>query len=207
MPSITHVPGNTPTVPGLTVITEHVFTRRFDLSEEAMKGGKGLAAGVIAGIVVGAVAGIAIIAALIFLFLRRRKAQRMSQTPTRPFSGGEMVVASPMSAAHELASPQSMPHSPGSNRSAWVSPSSPPAYEQNTELHRTKTPQSAQELPGSTFIFEHHPAYAGQEGGSTVTAPSSPPRTPARSPPGSPHAKTTTSPHVVSPLGSPKLPQ
>ena len=206
MPAITLVPASTSTVSGLTVITEHVFTRKFDLPEAGMKGAGSLGTGAISGIAIGAVAGLAVIGVLIFVFLRRRKAQKVPRTvPTAAGGGGEMMVSSPASAAHELASPNTLPNSPGSNRSAWISPSSPPAYEHNVDPYRTKARPVAQELPGSTFIFEHHPAYTGQEEEAAPPAASSPPRTPGRTPPQSPHAKTTGSPQVVSPLGSPKL--
>ena len=200
MPTITNVPATTSTVPGLAVITEYIFTRKFDLSDKAAEGSQNLGTGAIAGIAIGGVAGLGIIGALIF-FLRHRKARKSPQRfPTA--AGGEMVVASPASATHELASPHTLPHSPGSSSNVWVARTSPPSYERNIDPHRTKARPIAQELPGSTFIFEHHPAYTGQEDESTTAAPSSPPRTPGRTPPQSPHAKTTSSPQAVSPLGS-----
>jgi len=205
LPTITHVPASSSTISGLTVITQHVFTRKYELSKAAVEGSKGLGAGAIAGISVGAVAGVGIISMLIFIFLRRKKVRKAPQTYFTPAGEGEMVIASPASATHELASPHTIPRSPASGRSAWISPSSPPAYDQNLEPMRTKARTVAQELPGSTFIFEHHPAYTGHEDESTTAAPSSPPRTPGRSSPQSVHAKTTSSPLVVSPLGSPRL--
>ncbi|ERF76931.1 hypothetical protein EPUS_02643 [Endocarpon pusillum Z07020] len=203
-PTITHIPATTSTVAGLSVITEHVFTRKYDLSDGAIQGSRSLGTGAIAGIAVGGVAGLGVIGALIFFYLRRRKAQKAPQT-LATFGGGEgeMVIASPATATAELASPHTLPNSPGSGRSAWISPSSPPAYEHNVDSFRAKARTVAQELPGSTFIFEHHPAYAGQEDQSVTVAPSSPPRTPGKTPPGSPHAKTTSSTQVVSPVGSP----
>jgi hypothetical protein len=205
LPTITNVPASSSTVSGLTVITQHVFTRKYELSKAAIQGSKGLGAGAIAGISVGGVAGVGIVSILIFIFLRRRKARKAPQTYFTPAGEGEMVITSPASATHELASPHTIPRSPASGRSAWVSPTSPPAYDQNLESIRTKARTVAQELPGSTFIFEHHPAFTGQEDGSTTAAPSSPPRTPGRSSPQSMHAKTTPSLLVVSPLGSPRL--
>lgn len=204
MPTITHVPASSSTVSGLTVITQHVFTRKYELSKGAIEGPKGPGTGAIAGIAVGGVAGLGIIGALIFIFLRRGEAQTGPQTLPTAAGGGEMMIVSPASATHELASPHALPNSPGSGRSAWISPSSPPAYEHNVDPYRAKARTVAQELPGSTFIFEHHPAYTGQQDESTTAAPSSPPRTPGRTPPQSPHAKTTSSPQVVSPLGSPQ---
>lgn len=206
MPSITYVPGSTTsTVSGLTVITELVFTRKFELSDRALNGPNILTAGAIAGIVIGAFAGIVALSALIFFYLRRRKDQRAAQMLARSPGGGEMLVVSPASATHELASPHDQPQSPGAGRDAWMSRASPPAYVRSGDPFRTKTRQAAQELPGSTFIFEHHPAYTtGQEEETTTALPSSPPRTPATSSPQSPHAKTTSSPVVVSPLGSPQ---
>jgi hypothetical protein len=205
IPTTTHVPASSSTISGLTVITQYVFSRKYELSKEATEGSKGLSAGVIAGISVGGVAGIGIVGILIFVCLRRRKAKKAPQTYFTPAGEGEMVIVSPASATHELASPHTVPYSPASGRSAWIPPSSPPAYDQNLEPFRTKARTVAQELPGSTFIFEHHPAYTGQEDEPTVAAQSSPPRTPGRTPPQSPHAKSTSSPLVVSPLGSPRL--
>jgi hypothetical protein len=210
MPTITHVPASTLTVSGLTVITEHIFTRKYDLLD-ATKGPKSLGTGSIAGIAIGAAAALAVVSSLIFIVWQRRKARNVPQILPTATGGGEMAVASPASATHELASPHTLPRSPGSGRNAWISPSSPPAYEHNHDQYRPKARPVAQELPGSTFIFEHHPAYSGQEDESApapAPVPSSPPRTPGRtpprSPPQSPHAKTTSSPQVVSPLGSPK---
>ena len=203
MPTVTHVPASTLTITGLSLITEHVFTRKFELSERAMKGSEGPGTGAIAGIAVGAVAGLSFIGALVFL-LRRRKTQRAPQTFSPTAGDGEMVVAYPPSVMHELASPQGLARSPDSGRSAWGSPSSPPAYEHNLDPYRTKSGPATQELPGSTFIHEHHPAYTGREDGLAARAPSSPPRTPGQSPPLSSHARTISSPQTVSPVSSPK---
>lgn len=204
MPTVAHVPAGTTTISGLTLITEHVFTRKFELSDRTMNDSKGPGAGAIAGIVVGSVAGLSFIGALVFL-LRRRKTQRAPQTFSPTAGGGEMLVAYPPSVMHELATPQGLARSPDSGRSAWGSPSSPPAYEHNVDPYRTKEGPAAQELPGSTFILEHHPAYAGRGDEFSASAPSSPPRTPGQSPPLSTQARIVSSPGTVSPLNSPKL--
>lgn len=206
MPTITYVPATSATIAGLTLITEYVFTRKFNLAESALRPPRALRSGAIAGIAVGIFAGLATIGILIFFYLRRRKAQLEPQTFPTPASGVEMAATSPNSATHELASPPTMARSIASGRSGWVPPLSPPAYELNVDSSRTKPRLPAQELPGSTFITEHHPANNEQEANTTsVAAPSSPPRTPIRTPPQSPRSKTTSSPQIVSPLGSPNL--
>lgn len=175
MPTVTHVPERTSTVPVRALITQHVFTRKFDLSERAINGSKGPGAGVIAGISVGSVAGLGSVGIVVFFLLRRRKARRAPQTTA---GAGEMVIASPASAMHELASPHSPARAPGFGRSAFGSPSSPPAYEHNVDPYQTKAEPAAQELPGSTFIFENHPAYTRQEDESAAAGPYSSVRTP-----------------------------
>ncbi|KAK7887509.1 hypothetical protein LTR67_009929 [Exophiala xenobiotica] len=82
---------------------------------------------------------------------------------------------------HELDSPERQAGSPGA-LSRWGSfpASSPPAYDQEKGKPKPKPkPIVPQELPGSTWINEHHPAYSGDDTSTPteVTQPS-PPRTP-----------------------------
>ena len=202
MPSTTLVPAMTPTVTGITVITEHVFTRKFVLAAAAEKGkSKGLSAGAEAGIAIGAISGLCLLAGLIFLVFRRRITKKAAerQVTVEPASG-EKPLGSPVGGAHELASPHSQPNSPESGRSAWRVGVLPPAYNYQGETPRSRSNKTLgpQELPGSMFINEHHPAFAGQdEVEQPITAPSSPPRSPA-------HKPASAASPVVSPLGSPK---
>lgn len=177
--------------------------------------------------------------------VKRRAAQRESTTfpPEEPplhgpggtVQEGQMseVPANPKS-PQELASPESMGlKSPATTTGMPLRypppdpPSSPPAYDRPVSL-KSAVPH---EMPGSTYIHEHHPAFttSGSQIASTtdsqshVTAPNeispqSPPLTPSRSPatvsvdmrspvlsPSSPYR--TESPLVgpITPLGSPGL--
>ena len=184
MPSETFVPAMTPTISGITVITEHVFSRKYELTTPKPAG---LSRGAKAGLAIGIC--IAFLALLVFaIFLIRRRRARRQPVPSltqnmeeRPFSPRDQFAPGPQ----ELASPE--------NRSGeWpMNTTSPPAYNQSVSRTSMGKQHPPQELPGSTFIHEHHPAYTGDE---AVTAPSSPPA----SPPASSPRKSTTSP-VVSP--------
>ena len=223
MPSQTIVPATIPTDSGLTLITDHVFAQRYILGSP--KSGRTLSTGALAGIGVGAAA--------VFLggigalwFWRRRKIKQIKEPqgvttfppedPTIPMSQASQMPQSPQ----ELASPEQQGISPRSplRLHGWpMGPaSSPPAYD--AQRARAESLKGIpQELPGSTFIHEHHPAFSGQEPPSP-TSPSTP-KTPTRSltggsdsgspmvtPSSSAPGHAPRSPPVVSPLHSPKLP-
>jgi hypothetical protein len=195
MPSQTFVPAVSVTASGITVITEHVFTRKYELTAPDKSGG--LSSAATAGLAIGVCGTALVLVGLVLFLIRRRKARQavvVSQNNNmieRPFS--PTFAPGPQ----ELASPEGGINSPGTARSDWpMSTGSPPAYNQSMLRTVSGKLQSPQELPGSTFIHEHHPAYTGsEEAQQPVRAPSSPP--------GSPLRQSTTSP-VVSPLGSPK---
>jgi hypothetical protein len=194
MPSQTLVPATSATVSGITIITEHIFTRKYELTTSGNLGG--LATRAKAGIAIGVCVAAVVLAGAVFFWLRRRRARQTTVT-----SRNNIMIERPFSLTfppgpQELASPERVGHSPGSARSHRpMSSGSPPAYRLSSPRAVPGKVQSAQELPGSTFIHEHHPAYIGSEGPEvSLTAPNSPP--------GSPPRKSTTSP-VVSSLGSP----
>ena len=195
MPSQTFVPAVSATISGITVISEHVFTRKYELMAPASTGG--LAAGTKAGIAIG-ICGVAVLLGLLGLFLLRRRQARHTASISQNNNMAERSFSPTFAPGpQELASSERGINSPGSARSNWpMSAGSPPAYHQSVPRSVPGKLTSPQELPGSTFIHEHHPAYTGaEETQQPVTAPSSPP--------GSSPRKSTTSP-VVSPLGSPK---
>ena len=183
------------TTSGITIITEHVFTRKYELT--ASGASTGLTAGARAGIAIGVCGAALLLAGFVLFLLRRRKTRQTALTSQNNNMIERSFSPTFAPAPQELASPEGGVNSPGSARSSWpMSPGSPPAYNQSIPRTLSGKLQSPQELPGSTFIHEHHPAYtASEEPQQPVTAPSSPP--------GSPPRKSTTSP-VVSPLGSPK---
>lgn len=202
------------------MITDHVFARRFDLAKKGA-GSPVMGAGAIAGVAIGAAAAVIIFSTLLFFFIQRRRAKRARKEPQTSSINppGEMVLPSPISATAELASPLSAQVPPDTGRNPWPSPKSPPAYEGGVTPLRHKPPQVAQELPGSTFIHQHHPAYARTTSSeSSNSRVPTPPRTPTRSLPPhaistspddrstSPHTRSNSPPPAVSPLGSPKQP-
>ncbi len=146
---------------------------------------------------------------------RRRAQQAAARTTTFPPEEPALQM-SRAPTMHELDSPERQAGSPGA-LSRWGSfpASSPPAYDQ--EKSKPKPKQIVpQELPGSTWINEHHPAFfSGEDTPSEATQPS-PPRTPIQkatpTEPRSPVVSAITSrsgnqsPSFVSPLGSPRLP-
>jgi len=223
-PTTVYVPATTPTTAGFTLITDHVFSHMYTLAPPEPSRPP-LPLGGLIGIVVNVVLFVAIIAVLVF-YLRRRKAKRaaaaaaMSTTfpPEEPVLPAMTEVGTPVQSPQELASPE--PHQTQSPSSRWrnwpLGFSSPPAYERPAYRNDNKNDMAAQELPGSTFIHEHHPAFeAGDRMPISPTTPPKTPSTPTRSPihsdtrsfvsPGSPGAKTL-SPPVISPLGSPRMP-
>ena len=208
VPSVTLVPPVTSTSTDVTVVTDHLFARKFDLPKKGAASSQPLGVGPIAGIAIGCAALVAVLSALIFYLIQRRKAKlaKNQVKPTPIALTGDMALPSPVSATHELASPMSALTQREFSRNPWPSPSSPPAYEGNSASSRNKTQQVVQELPGSSFIFQHHPAYAGTGSETTTTRAPSPPRTPGRSPELLPHARSTSPEPVVSPLGSPRAP-
>lgn len=195
MPSQTFVPAVSATILGMTLITEYVFTRKYELTAPGNSGG--LTTGAKAGIAIGTCGAALVLAGFVLFLLRRRKTRQPAMiTQTNNMAERRFSPTFPPG-PQELASPESGVNSPGSARSDWpMSSGSPPAYNQSMPRAASGKLQSPQELPGSTFIHEHHPAYTGiEELQQAGTAPYSPPNSPPR--------KSTTSP-VVSPLGSPK---
>ena len=206
MPSITHVPAISPTVSGVTVITEHVFTRKFELASDVGNSSKkGFPVGAAAGIAIGVVLLASILT--VFFILRHKKQQKISQEQeaasrlSHPLgaelTSGEKTPPYKPSVA-ELASPQGMTRSPESPSKTWTSAGSPPAYNQPSEPVRSSKPLPPQELPGSTFMYEHHPAFASAptETESTLPASTTPPRSP-------PQRSTMTASPIISPMSSP----
>lgn len=220
MPSGTIVPATIPTESGLTLITDHVFAQRYILG--SAKTGQSLSSGALAGIGVGAGAVfLGLIGAL--WFWRRRKIQQIKEPqrvttfpadePTIPMSEGSQLPQSPQ----ELASPEQQGISTRAPRlNGWPMSlgSSPPAYD--AQRARAESFKGIpQELPGSTFIHEHHPAFGGPPSPTSPSTPKTPTRsftggsgsgspmvTPSSSLPGN----APRSPPVISPLNSPKLP-
>ena len=68
MPAITHVPASSPTVSGVTVVTEHVFTQKFTLVPRTKTA---ISSGAKAGIAVGVIVVCFLTATLALLRLRR----------------------------------------------------------------------------------------------------------------------------------------
>ena len=154
MPATTHVPDASPTLSGITLITEHVFTQKFNLV--AMPPRTGLSSRAKAGVAVGVVFGaIALVAGTIVIWLRRRKLRREIRDPALPAleTTEKSELQSPVS-AHELPSP-----GPQEQGQLFAHPL-PLSSHRVPEYQPFDVPQGPpQELPGSYFIHQHHPAF------------------------------------------------
>ena len=154
MPATTNVPGSSPTVSGITIITEHVFTQKFNLVATPPK--NGLSGGAKAGIAVGIVLVVmGLGGGTIVLWLRRRKSLREIRAPVAPAPETEKKheLQSPIS-AHELPSPGL--HEPPQ----LLAHPLPLSSHRVPEYQPLDVPQKPpQELPGSYFIHQHHPAF------------------------------------------------
>ena len=218
-----YVPASTPTIAGLTLITDHVFARKYAVVKASSH--KGLPLGGLIGITVNAVLFVVLIICLAWFIKRRRARKQAEAARSTTFPPEEPVLQmSRAPTAHELDSPETAgARSAGGTGSNWppVFPAvSPPAYDQTKGRPGVVTNKSPvpQELPGSTFIHEHHPAFSATTGNDPLSelSPSSPPRTPTQSAVDSdkrsPLLSAVTpqteaqSPPFVSPLASPKLP-
>lgn len=218
--STTLIPGSTATVSGLTLITDHIFAQRYILVPPKSSSG-GLPLGGLIGVIVGAVLALAVIIAVWMWWRRRRATQEAKAAAARTSTFPPEDPALQMSrapTAHELDSPEAQSKSPGAvSRWPSIPVSSPPAYEQEKLVKAMpKKPSVPQELPGSTWINEHHPAFTGSDT-TTEASLSSPPRTPVRKESGGERRSAVVSaatprsgnisPSFVSPLGSPRIPQ
>ena len=223
------MPPTIPTEALLTLITDHVFAEKYLLATPLSTPSSGISSGALAGIGVGAAAlFFGLIGAL--WFWRHRKIKKFNE-PKRVTTFPLVDPAVPMSEAsvlgaqspQELASPEQQgmsPRSPRLNTGIWpmaLTSSPPPTYEGGRGRSES-TKGAPQELPGSTYIHEHHPAFTGRKPPSSPTSPSTP-RTPTRSftggsnsespmvtPSSTARGNAPRSPPVVSPLNSPKLP-
>jgi hypothetical protein len=199
----------------VTLITDHVFAQKYVVVSPKKKKEPEL------GAIIGApLNGILVIAIGIFIYikLKKRRAAKAAAAATTTYPPEEPTLQmSRAPTAHELDSPEAQARTPVANTANWpIFPlSSPPAYEGKSRPMSAK-PTVPQELPGSMFIHEHHPAFSTRDAPSEFT-PSSPPRTPTHSAVDSekrsPILSASTprseaqSPLFVSPLASPRLPQ
>ncbi|KIX05173.1 uncharacterized protein Z518_06045 [Rhinocladiella mackenziei CBS 650.93] len=216
-PATKVLPVSTPTASGLTLITDHIFSRMYMLvppstgRQDIPLGGK-IGIGISAVLFVGATIAV-------WLYIRKRTAKAVAaaaRATTFPPEEPPLQMSG-SSTAHEPNRPEALASSPGAAVANWPlfpTTSSPPAYDHTKGRPAPRKPSIPQELPGSTYINEHHPAFSMRDTSAEAT-PSSPPRTPIQSPGGnenrSPLMSAGTprlgnqSPRFVSPLGSPRL--
>lgn len=208
------------TISGATVVTDTVFTRNYALVE---KPSNTLSAGAIAGIVIGSVLAAAGTPAFLIVIIRNMKKHKTEKADEKQGDGITFPPVEPaldptthISEVPATAAPQS-PHEMASPQNGT------PVTTKGMPLpHRTPTNHSAHEvpaiipleMPGDTYMHEHHPAYGSTDG--TPSTPGSPPQTPSavsstRSPvlsPSSPFRADSPSNagnFVVTPLGSPRF--
>jgi hypothetical protein len=208
----------------VTLITDHVFSQKYALvvqpeSNKFPPGAK-IAIPITIWAFIMAVAGFTI-----FYVRRKRKARREAEAnhvttfpPEEPAM--HQVSRSRAPTAHELDSLDAKSPTPTAvAATGWpiYQATTPPAYDPNKAAASpvvTKQPPAApQELPGSTYIHEHHPAFSTTESSvgtpTEATAGASAQGTPAAQE--SPALSTVTprpeahSPVFISPLGSPRL--
>ncbi len=198
IPTATLVPATMPAAPGLSLITDHVFAKRYMLATETAPAG--LSNGALAGICMGGAAAFFALVGGLWAWIHRRVRQKREPQRVTTFPAEEPVVpmseaSQPLQSPHELASPEQQAMSPRSprqlNLNLWsmtLGGSSPPAYDAQRAGSTKAMPQ---ELPGSTYLHEHHPAFNRDE----PPSPTSPtkPKTPTRS--------FTGSSEPVSPMG------
>jgi hypothetical protein len=230
VPSITLVPGRTPTISGITIITNMVFAKKYLLSDpNATLAAVGLSKDAIAGIAIGATALAFLLAALIF-WLRRRAQDRKKAEMQKPAfipRSQEMEEPHDITRPSELPSPHRqpmMPHTAStgvSGNSPMGLGSPPPTYDQGACLRPLSAKMTIpQELPGSTFIYEHHPTFdtgasdrgtasklsaATEASDRATTSTPSEPRTPVAKSPESGPVHSPPAPVVVSPTLSPAI--
>lgn len=215
------IPVSTPTIPNLSVITNQVFAERFILVEPPSTRRR-LPLGALIGIPLNAVL-LVVIIIVVILCLRRRKQRREASlaraTTFPPFE--PRLQMSDVNNPHELANPVGQAQSPRTPVTSWTGwpGSSPPSYDHSRIVTSPIKLTPAQELPGSTYIHEHHPALSNSRT-RTETSDNTPPGTPSTptrqiglglgervSPVASPDSsiRGVRSPSVMSPLSSPKL--
>lgn len=144
----------------ISVITNKIFTLKYALQPQK----RGLGAPQKAAIGIGASFGLLVIVALIFIFYRRR-GNRLARD--RVLSGSTAVAVTgdnrnsklsqnftPPQHLSELPSPPFASEMPVPEESQWLS--APPII--IMEPVRANSPV---EMPGSTYLDEHHPAYSG----------------------------------------------
>lgn len=215
--STTLIPASTPSVPGLSIITNEVFSRRYVLAQPASNA---LSAGSIAAISVVSSTLVAI-TAVVFWWAKHRKTSQAPKEVESSFPAEEPVLPPSHDTAspHELASPEIMGYRSPIRRFWPISGfSSPPAYEKDIPLAGVEN-STPHELPGDTYINEHHPAFDRSETVTELSADEVSPKTPMRSPLTSTTASPavtpvrednrtrTMSPGIISPLGSPRIPR
>lgn len=161
LPLIAPTASPNPANASISVISTKVFTLPYALAPPSI--GPALSAGAKAGIAIGALVGaLAAVAIGFFVLLRRR---RNKASANDEFGPGATPTGNRDSAAfsNRTAPPEHISElpSPGPNdgRSSWfpqamVPP--PPLSPTPSELPA----QPPEELPGSTYMHEHHPAYS-----------------------------------------------
>lgn len=219
-PTRAYLPASVVSGSQISVITDTVFSRKYVLVRSSSSN---LSGGMVAGIVIGAfVCAVGIPGLIVWLLRRhRRKQDALATQPDAsnlafPSTDPAMGSQHQMSELHtlgvqppqELASPETGASTPATMKGLpFQSPSTAsglPAYEKAASSTRS----SPAEMPGSTHMYEHHPAYAGSQ--TELTA-----RTPPRSPsgtagtgspivsPATPHRTESPNLGIITPLGSP----
>ena len=181
-------PRTTGSGPAPTVISSQLFTLRYVLEPSQQS----LSTATQAGIGVGVAAGSLLLAFIAMFIIRRRRqalARRAATIPRSPYEAPQDF--SPKTPASQFTFGQSLAPSTPATTIRPELPSPPPAISPSRSTfpqNQVNTPVT--ELPGSTFLHEHHPAFnppkapavgaenVGPNVGVAVTSPEEPYRAP-----------------------------
>ena len=145
-----------------TAISSELFTLRYALAPPPPQQQQTLSSGAQAGIGVGAAAGALSFASLALFVIRRRRqdlAIRAATVPRSPYEAPQDFSPKTPASTHTFGQVlgQSAPQTP--QRSELPSPP-PPLSPSRSIFPQPLADGVVTELPGSTFLHEHHPAYS-----------------------------------------------
>jgi hypothetical protein len=167
------------------VMNNNLFTYKYDLVPTKSKS-TGISGGAAAGIAIGTFLLVLALATFLLFFLRKRRASKTASVRDRGISMPTHLTVDPSleitTAPPPYVAPIAELASPESDRDTWtLAPTSPLSNTssggpERSTPRRPQAPLVPVEMPGSTWMNEHHPAFAfgtGDEEAATLPLPSS----------------------------------